>query len=246
MISVLIIARDEEDVIGEAIKSVKNLADEVVVIDGGSTDNTIEIAEKLDAKVVKNKFKDFSDQRNLAASVAKGDTLFYIDSDEQATPEFIKELKEKLELNPELSGFYVGRKTFYYGKDWHFEDRVQRVFRRNKLKEWYGVVHETPRVEGELGQIFEPILHYTHRNFEQMISKTNKWSEYEAELRFRAHHPRMNVCRFARIMITGFLGSYFKGGGWRNGTAGVVEGTYQMYSMFLTYAKLWEMQRKSK
>jgi len=244
MISVLIIAKNEEDVIGDAIKSVRELADEVVVIDGGSEDKTVEIAEKLNARVVKNKFKDFSDQRNLAASVAKGDILFYLDSDEQATPEFIKELKERIDLNPDAAGFYVHRKTFYYGKDWHFEDRVERVFHKRKLKEWYGVVHETPKVDGELVDIFEPILHYTHRNFEQMIAKTNEWSEYEAELRFRSHHPKMNIWRFPRVMITAFFGSYFSGGGWRNGTAGIVEATYQMYSMFLTYAKLWELQNK--
>lgn len=242
MISVLIITLNEEDVIEDAINSVKDLADEVVVIDGGSTDATIEIAEKLNARVVRNKFKNFSDQRNLAASVAKGDVLFYLDSDERATPAFVEELKEKINLNPEVAGFFARRKTYYYGRDWHFEDRVQRVFHKDRLKEWYGVVHETPRVDGEMKDIFEPILHYTHRNFEQMIAKTNEWSEYEAELRFKAGHPKMNVWRFARIMFTGFLGSYFSGGGWRNGTAGIVEGTYQMYSMFLTYAKLWEMQ----
>ncbi len=244
MISVLIISLNEEDVISDAIKSVADFADEVVVVDGGSSDKTIEIAEKFGARVVKNKFKDFSDQRNLAATVAKGDVLFYLDSDEQATPEFIIELKQRLDLNPGLAGFYVRRKTFYYGRDWHFEDRVQRVFRRDKLKEWYGVVHETPKVEGKLGDVFEPILHYTHRNLEQMIAKTNEWSESEAELRLRANHPKMNIWRFPRVMITAFFGSYFKGGGWRNGTAGIVEAIYQMYSMFLTYAKLWELQTR--
>jgi len=246
MISVLIISLNEEDVIGDAIKSVVDFADEVVVVDGGSSDKTAVIAEKLGARVVKNKFKDFSDQRNLAATVAKGDVLFYLDSDERATPEFITELKERLDLNPDVAGFYVRRKTFYYGKDWHFEDRVQRVFRKNKLKEWYGVVHETPKVDGKLSDIFEPILHYTHRNLEQMIAKTNEWSEYEAELRIKAGHPKMNLLRFVRVMITAFFGSYFSGGGWRNGTAGIIEAVYQMYSMFLTYAKLWELQRNKK
>ena len=244
MISVLIIALNEEEVIADAIKSVADLADEVVVVDGGSTDKTCEIAEKCGARIVRNKFKDFSDQRNLAASVAKGDVLFYLDSDERATAEFISELKQRLELEPETAGFFVGRKTYYFGKDWHFEDRVQRVFRKNKLKEWYGIVHETPRVEGKMENIFEPVLHYTHRNLEQMIAKTNEWSEYEAELRLKANHPKMTVWRFPRVMITSFLGAYFKGGGWRNGTAGIVEGIYQSYSMFITYAKLWEKQNK--
>jgi glycosyltransferase involved in cell wall biosynthesis len=246
MISVLIIAKNEEDVIEDAIKSVQDLADEVVVVDGGSTDKTVDISQKLGAKILRNKFRDFSDQRNLAASVAKGDILFYLDADERATPKFINELKQRLELEPETAGYFVSRKTFYYGKDWHFEDRVQRLFRKDKLKEWYGVVHETPKVDGKLENILEPILHFTHRNFEQMIAKTNEWSEYEAELRLKANHPKMNVLRFVRVIITAFLGSYFSGGGWRNGSAGVVEAIYQSYSMFITYAKLWEMQEASK
>ncbi len=245
MISVLIITKNEEDVIADAIVSVKGLADEVIVVDGGSDDKTTEVAEKHGAKIYKNKFKDFADQRNLAASLAKGDIIFYLDSDERVTPEFANELRERLALNPELSGFTIRRKTFFYGLDWHFVDRVERVFVKKKLKKWHGVVHETAEVEGKMGEVLEPILHYTHRNLEQMVKKTNEWSAYEAELRFTAKHPKMNVLRFVRIMLTGFFDSYFRQGGFRNGTAGIVEALYQSFSMFLTYAKLWELQRDS-
>lgn len=242
MISVLIITKNQEDVIEDCIKSVKDLADEIVVVDD-SIDKTASLAEKLGAKVVKNKFKNFSDQRNLAATLAKNEWIFYIDSDERATPEFIEELKAKLRNQKEdVAGFYVCRKTFYLGKDWGFSDRVERIFRKDKLRKWSGVVHETPEMEGRLETIDEPILHYTHRNLEQMVEKTNEWSEYEAELRIRANHPNMNVFRFARVMITGFLRSYIKEKGYKNGTAGLIESIFQAFSMFITYAKLWEKQ----
>lgn len=244
-ISVLIITKDEEDVIEDCIKSVKDFAAEIIVIDGGSTDNTIKLAEKLGAKVIKNPFKNFSDQRNLALSAAHNDWIFYIDSDERATEKFIFELKEKVGIfsdQDDIAGFWVERKTFFYGKDWHFTDRVQRVFKKDKLKEWRGVVHETPEVSGKLLEISQPILHYTHRNLEQMIAKTNRWSDYEAELRFHAGHPKMSWWRFPRVMISAFCGSYLLGKGWRNGTAGMIEAIYQSYSIFITYAKLWELQ----
>ena len=245
-ISVLIIAKNDGDVIGECIKSIKDLADEIIVVDGGSEDNTIEISEKLGAKVVKNPFKDFSDQRNLALSLAKNDWVFYIDSDERATPEFTKNLKLKLaNAAPDVVGFYVRRKTFYLGRDWGFSDKVGRIFRKEKLKGWHGVVHETPEVEGRLETIDEPILHYTHRNLEQMVSKTNEWSEFEADLRVKAHHPKMNVFRFFRVMTTGFFRSYILEKGYRNGTAGLIESIYQAFSMFITYSKLWEKQQKN-
>ncbi len=246
MISVLIITKNDGDVIGDCIKSVKKLADEIIVVDGGSEDESVEISEKLGAKVVSNPFKDFSDQRNLALSLAKNDWIFYIDSDERATPEFTKNLKLKTEnAREDIGGFYVRRKTFYLGKDWGFTDKVERVFRKDKLKGWRGKVHETPEVEGKLGTISEPILHYTHRNLEQMVEKTNDWSEYEADLRLKAGHPRMNVFRFLRVMITGFIRSYVSEKGYRNGTAGLIESIYQAFSMFITYSKLWERTERS-
>lgn len=243
MISVLIISKNDEDVISGAIKSVKDLADEIIVIDGGSEDKTIEVAEKLGTKVVKNKFKNFADQRNLAATFAHGDWIFYLDSDERATPEFTAELKRRIGEIKEIGGFWIKRKTFYYGKDWGFCDRTERIFQKDKLKGWHGIVHETPDVAGSLETINEPILHYTHRELSDMVEKTNEWSEYEAELRFHSNHPRMTLWRFPRVMITAFVSSYFGQNGWKNGTAGMIEAIYQAFSIFITYAKLWEKQR---
>ncbi len=243
MISVLIITKNEEEVIEDCIKSTAEIADEIVVVDD-SADKTPEIAERLGAKVVKNEFKNFSDQRNLALKHAKNDWIFYIDADERATPEFIKEVKEKIKnANPDVAGFIVKRKAFYFGKDWNFTDKVERAFRKSKLLGWKGIVHETPSVDGKMDIVNEPILHYTHRNLSQMLEKTNKWSEYEAKLRFDAKHPKMNLWRFVRVIATGFLKSYIKEKGFKNGTAGMIEATYQGYSMFITYSKLWEMQR---
>lgn len=245
MISVLIISKNEEDVIQDSIKSVKELASEIILVDD-SVDKTAEIAERLGAKIVKNEFKNFSDQRNEAIKHVNNDWIFYIDADERATPQFIKEVKEKIKnADPNIAGFFVRRKTYYLGRDWNFTDKVERIFRKSKLLGWRGVVHETPSVDGKMGIIEEPILHYTHRNLSQMLEKTNKWSEYEAKLRFDSNHPRMNVWRFARVIATGFLKSYIKEKGFKNGTAGMIEAIYQGYSMFITYSKLWEMQNKS-
>ncbi len=242
MISVLIISKNEGKTIADCINSVKNLAGEIIVVDD-STDDTSKIAEKLGAKVIENKFKNFSDQRNFAASLAKNEWIFYIDSDERVTPGFTLELKNRISRAGEnIGGFYIRRKTFFYGRDWHFTDKIQRVFRKSKLAGWHGIVHETPVVKGALETINEPIIHSTHKNFEQMVAKTNEWSEYEANLRLASKHPGMVSWRFFRVMFTGFLKSYFKEGGYRNGTAGIIEALYQTFSMFITYAKLWEKQ----
>lgn len=245
MLSVLILSKNEEDVIEECLKSVKGFADEIIVVDSYSTDKTVELAEKLGAKVIQNKFDDFSSQRNFALLKAKGDWIFYLDADERLTEEFKKEAKEVVNNFKEdgIGGYFVKRKTFFLGRDWGMSDKVQRLFYKKFFKGWEGVVHETPKIEGKFGEISSPILHFTHRNLSQMLEKTNEWSEYEAQLRLRVHHPKMNIFRFIRVMLTGFVQSYIKEKGYKNGTEGLIESIYQSFSMFITYAKLWEKQR---
>jgi hypothetical protein len=77
-----------------------------------------------------------------------------------------------------------------------------------------------------------------------MLNKTIEWSKIEAQLRLNAHHPKVVWWRLIRVMLTGFWDSYIKQGGWKAGTAGFIESIYQAYSMFVTYATLWEMQKE--
>ena len=79
-----------------------------------------------------------------------------------------------------------------------------------------------------------------------MVNKTLAWSKIDAELRFKSGHPRMTWWRFPRVMLTAFFDSYIKQGGWKVGTIGLIESLYQSYSIFITYARLWEMQNKLK
>ncbi len=247
MLSILILTYNEEDVIGDCLASLADFADEIIVIDSFSTDKTQEIAKKHKATVVEHKLIDFSSQRNFGLEHAIEDFVLYIDGDEVVSEDFKNEVKiavEKYTEGSDVGGWFIKRDTYYFGKRWGLTDQVQRLFLKKKLLKWEGVVHETPKIEGRFGIIHAPVKHFTHRNFSQMVEKTNKWSNYEAELRFKAHHPKMSSWRFIRVLSTGFLGSYFKGRGWRNGTAGFMESVYQAFSMFITYAKLWELQNK--
>lgn len=246
-LTVLIVSKEDSDVIGDAIKSVSGFAHEVIVIDSNNDDSTKLIAEKLNAKVINHHFKDFADQRNFAILNASTPWVLYLDSDERVTNKFKEEVEElitKYNEESSIGGYYISRKTFYYGRDWNYTDQVQRLFRRNKFIEWKGTVHETPIIKGEFGEIKSPILHYTHRNLSQMVRKTNEWSEYEARLRFNAGHPPLAPWRFLRVMATEFIDSYVKNKGYKNGTHGFIEAVYQAFSIFITYAKLWELQNK--
>ena len=77
-----------------------------------------------------------------------------------------------------------------------------------------------------------------------MLNKTIEWSKIEAELRFKSDHPKMTWWRFPRVMIKAFINSYITQGGWKAGATGIVEGTYQAFSIFITYARLCELQEK--
>ena len=248
-LTVIILSKEDEDVITDAIKSIHGFADEVLVIDGNSDDKTREIAEKLGAKVLKNNFKNFSDQRNFAMDHTTTPWVYYMDSDERVTPAFIQEVNETIKIYNEYSGiagYFVNRRTFYFGHDWNFTDRVQRLFYRERFVEWKGVVHETPVIKGDFDTISAPIIHLTHRNLSQMVRKTNEWSEYEAKLRFESNHPDLVPWRYLRVMITEFFSSYIRNKGYKNGTYGLIEAMYQSFSIFITYAKLWELQQNDR
>lgn len=246
-LTLIIPTKNDSDVIGGAIKSAVNFADVILVIDGNLTSETSHIAEKLGAKVLKHPFKDFSDQRNFGILHASTPWVLYLDSDERLTDDFKKEAENVIQQYDEykgIGGYFVSRQTYFYGRDWKFKDKVQRLFRRDRFIEWKGVVHETPVIKGDFGEIKSPIIHLTHRNLSQMVGKTNEWSDYEAKLRLDASHPPLVTWRFIRVMATEFANSYFKNKGYKNGTLGLIEAMYQSFSIFITYAKLWELQQK--
>ena len=122
---------------------------------------------------------------------------------------------------------------------------MERVFRKENLRGWKGKLHETPIIDGAIGDLDGFLLHYTHRDLTSMVNKTIEWSKIEAETRFKANHPKITWWRFPRVMLTAFFDSYIRQGGWKVGTIGLIESMYQSYSIFVTYARLWEMQTKS-
>lgn len=241
----IVITKNAEEMIADCLDSL-SFCDEIVVVDNESTDRTGDIAEKMGAKVFKHDSKDFSEARNLGLSKASGESVVYIDSDERITNELANEIKNKI-LGEDFSAFRVKRKNFYLGNhEWPYIEHLERVFRREKLEGWHGRLHESPKVNGNIGTLEGYLLHYTHRNLSSMVSKTIEWSRVEAEVRYKSGHPKMSWWRFPRVMLTAFLDSYIRQGGWKVGTVGLIESMYQAFSIFITYARLWEMQEEFK
>lgn len=246
-LSVIIIAKDAESDIADAINSVA-FADEVIVIDNGSRDITIDLSKKLGAKVFSYQSNNFADIRNYGLKKAKGEWIFYIDVDERVTKELQFSLQNSIgDKNKKFSAYKVQRKNFYYGKnEWPCPEQLERFFKRTKLKGWYGIIHESPTIEGDIGELDGFLLHYSHKDLSSMVSKTIEWSSIEAKLRFDAGHPKMSWWRFPRVILSAFLNSYIKQQGWKAGKVGIIESVYQSFSMFITYARLWELQQDNK
>lgn len=245
-VTVIIIAKNEEKMIGDCLKSVK-WANEVIVIDNGSVDKTGSIAKSLSANVYNLPRGSFSDLRNFGIWEASGDWLLYIDADERVTEDLKIEIEKVVEKGV-FNAYAIPRTNIILGKKMRrggwWPDYVKRLFKKNKLKEWTGELHEEPSFEGELSHLKKPLLHIKHDNISDMVVKSNDWSDYEAKLFFETNHPKIVWWRFIRIMLTELWYRLVKLGGFLDGPEGIIYAFYQMWYRFLVYAKLWEVQIK--
>lgn len=241
-ISAVIIVKNGENLIADCIDSL-SLADEIIVIDNNSEDRTAEVAERLNTKVYKSDSKDFSELRNIGLEKARFEWILYIDADERVSQELAKNIKDEIKKDSLLSAFKLQRKNFYFKNvEWPCIEKIERLFKKSALKKWQGKLHESPSFTGEVGELDGYLLHHTHNDLSSMLEKTIEWSKIEADLRFGANHPKMSWWRFPRVMINAFFNSYIKQKGYKAGTGGLVESIYQSFSMFITYARLWEIQ----
>lgn len=250
-ISAIIITKNEEDRIADCMDSV-SFCDEIIIVDGGSEDRTVEIAKRMGAKVFIFKTEDFSKLRNYGRDMAKGEWVLYIDADERITEGLKNEIIHLTKYSDrvkKLNGYILKRKNFYFGSskknEWPYIEELERLFKKESLKGWKGQLHESPIIEASIGKLDGFLLHYTHRDLSSMLAKTIEWSKIEAELRFKAGHPQMVWWRFLRVMTTAFFDWYIRQKGFKAGTVGLIESLYQAFSMFITYARLWETQQKS-
>ncbi|OGF99502.1 hypothetical protein A2Y99_02260 [Candidatus Gottesmanbacteria bacterium RBG_13_37_7] len=240
-ISAIIITKNEEKTIAGCMNAL-SFCDEIIVVDNKSQDKTVEIAKKKGAKVFVTAGLDFSYLRNVGKEKSSGEWLINIDADEIVSKKLANEIRSVIKRKQKFSSYFIKRQNYYLKHKWPKTELMLRLIREDSLIGWQGNLHETPIVTGESGVLSNIMPHYSHTDIGMMVKKTNQWSEAESRLLFNSNHPLMSWWRFMRIMISSFLKSYFNNGGWQMGEAGIVESTYQSFSSFITYAKLWEKQ----
>jgi len=243
-LSIIILTKNVADEIIPALKT-SQFATEVVVVDTGSTDNTVDICRKFGAKIVHSTGDSFAKWRNDGAKEAKGDWLLYLDSDERIPVKLAKEILSTIE-DPQHQAYTISRYEIFLGKhlDHWGDPRVLRLMEKSALKRWEGKLHEQPKIDGTVGDLRHQMVHLSHKNIDEKVPNTMHWSKIEAQMLLDAHHPPMKGWRFLRIMFTEFWYRCVRQGLWRDGTEGWIEIIYQMFSKFLTYERLWEAQRK--
>lgn len=256
MLSIIIIAKNEEGMIKTCLESVK-WADEIIVIDNGSTDKTADIAIESGARVVKlesdgfsktrnePKVSSFAALRNRGMEEAKGEWVLYVDADERVSAELKAEIFQL--IKSEKSAFAVSRKNIIFGEKVSYgpykNDWVIRLFKKDKFETWVGKVHEYGKFKGGLGYTRNSLLHLTHRNLDHFILKALEWSKIDASLRLESGHPKMTKWRFIRILITQTYEELLKRKGLFGGTVGIIDSVLQVFSFHMTYVRLWELQQ---
>lgn len=252
-LSVVIIAKNEELMLPECLKSLDWVSKygEILLIDTGSTDKTISIARKFGARVIEYKSgKGFSDWRNKGAREAKGKWIFYLDADERLTPNLRKEIISLITGHRSMNTAYaIPRRNFVLGKELKhggfYPDYQKRLFKLSDLEMWTGELHEEPLYGGSLGHFNNPMIHEKHETLSEMVEKTNKWSNIEGKLMFDSGHPPMNILRFSTAMLREFWHRMIVKKAFLDGKVGIIFAIYQVFSRFVSYAKLWELQIKN-
>mgnify|MGYP001594427404 CR=1 FL=1 len=246
-LSVIIIAGDVADEILPTLKGAKEFADEIIVVYNGSSGDgtTLKAVKPYATKIYQTNGHDFSKWRNQGAQLATSDWLFYLDSDERVTPALAEEIKKVINTS-EFSAYEISRFEIFLGKHLsHWGDPwVLRLIKKDKLDKWVGKLHEQPKISGPIGKLKNQMVHLSHKNIDEKVANTLNWSKLEADMLLEAKHPQMVGWRFIRIILTEFSYRFFKQKLFMDGTEGMIEVIYQMFSRFITYVRLWEAQRK--
>lgn len=222
MISAVIPTLNEEDFVAEAIHRVR-FADEILVIDSFSTDNTVEVATQAGAKVIQRRFDDFSNQKNFAIQQVNHEWILVIDADERVSDELATEIIRITEDSGDKVAFYLYRNFYFKGKKVRYggwqTDKAIRLFRKGDGRYNGNLVHETIDADGPVGFLRNRLDHYSYRSREQYDEKLQMYAHLQAKELFQKNLKP----RFWHLTIKPafrFVVHYFVRMGFLDGAAG--------------------------
>lgn len=245
-VSAVLITLNEEENIEAAIRSV-SWAREVVVVDAYSSDSTPEICRRLGARILQKEWKGYVDQKNFAMAQAAERWVLSLDADERVSPELQNEILQLDGSN--FAGYRIRRRTLFLNRwidhtSWS-PDFQLRLFDKTRGRWRGGRLHETVQVEGPVGQLEAPLLHYSYRSVSDFLKRLDRYSQlaaedcYERGVRVGWHHLLGHPA-------AAFVKSYFLKRGFQDGLSGLSVSVLAAISVFFRYLKVLEMQRSEK
>ncbi len=245
-ISVTIITKNEENNIARCLKSV-NWADEIVIVDSGSVDNTLEICKTFKCSIHSIKWLGFGKTKQFAVDQTSHEWVFSIDADEEVTPELKASIQKVLKDNPSLSGFRIHRRSFYVDKwikhsGWD-KDAPLRLFRKSRGGFNSKEVHESIEVKGKIDKLNGIMLHYTYPTVSSHVEKLDRYSELNVTKQYRAGKS-YSVGKAVSRGLAKFIKMYCIQKGFLDGQTGFVLALNSAFGVYLKYIKLWEKAKK--
>jgi glycosyltransferase involved in cell wall biosynthesis len=243
-LSVIVITKNEEHNIIDCLESVK-WANEIVVVDGGSDDKTVDLARRYSQKVYMKPWEGYAVSKNFALEQCTGDWILWLDADERVTKELSEEIQNVVSQGiAGYDGFEVSRRAFFLGRwirhcGW-YPGYVLRLFRRGSGRWSDKKVHEHLEIEGNIGRLNSDLLHYTDPNLWHYFDKFNRYTTLAAEeLTAKGEHFRLSQLTVRPIWL--FVRMYFLKLGFLDGVQGFILCVLSSCYVFTKYAKLWEI-----
>ena len=247
-LSIIVITRNNQDVIKGCLNTARQ-ADEIIVVDDQSTDDTPKLAKQFTSKFYAHPLTTFAQQRTWAAKKASGDWILFLDADERISPSLFQEIKTAINTSHH-SAFRIKRRNYFFARlikhSGYWPDWQTRLFKTSGFKGITGASHEHYRFQGSLGSLKQPLIHFADRRTQTGLRKSILWTRPEAQAMFKADHPPINGLRLVKVMLWEFFYRYCKKQGWRDGYIGLVEAITQAINKFFIYQQVWELQQQDK
>jgi len=238
-ISLIVITRNEEELIGQCLGSVP-FCDELIVVDSFSTDRTVEIARSLGARIFQREFPGYIAQKQFALEQATSEWIFSLDADEQATAALGREITAALAAPDAPDGFRIRRILYHLGHYYTgalYPDVHMRLFRRARARFAGREPHAKVEVDGRIGRLREPILHFSYRDIADHVATINRLSTQAA---LEKTPGVMTAFKMFANPAWRFFNFYILRGGFRDGGRGLYAAMSAAFYVFLKYAKLYE------
>lgn len=217
-ISVVLATYNEEKNLPDCLRSVEDFVDEIVVVDGSSSDRTIQVAKEFRAKVKKTTNKPiFHINKQMAIDMATSDWILQLDADERVTEELKKEILEAINSKSNVNGYWIPRKNWFLGryltKGGQYPDYTLRLYRNGKGKLPQISVHEQAVVEGEVGYLKNPLMHFADPSFSRYIKRWNRYTDLiakEIDDKKIGYNPIFTIKYLFALPVWWFLLTYIR------------------------------------